>query len=479
MAVDSRHVAACFLRNDGHVLLCRRTKAADAFPGRWTVPTIDVTDDTPADDALDDEARDDDALDGDALDDLASEIQASTGLAADALEQIREGTTIELADDTLDRPWHVHPVLFDCATRETTLAGPFEDDQWVQPPEILRRETLPELWAAYERIAPSVRSVGADGDHGAAYVSHRALEVLRDRAAVLRTEAVDGDDAWAEVADLAGRLRNVRPTMAVLANRVNRVMATAERDAGGLEQTAMDELNRAVRADREAADRAAALVDDRSVLTLSTSGTVRRALAAADTIEVFVAESRPAREGVGLAESLLEDNPVTLHSDAAIGHVLATESVDCVLVGADAVLPDGRVVNKTGTRLAAVAAAHEGIPVFVACATDKVRTDDALRLESGPRSALYDGDAGLAVANPTFDVTPPHLVDAVVTERGELDATDMADVAAELEANEAWGESGDAARQGGTAATGEAADRTGPDREVGESDGWGRDSDDR
>jgi translation initiation factor 2B subunit (eIF-2B alpha/beta/delta family) len=215
-------------------------------------------------------------------------------------------------------------------------------------------------------------------------------------------------------------------------------MATADRNAASLETAAMDGINRAVRVDVEAGERAAAVVSNRTVLTLSRSGTVRRALSDATPSAVFVAESRPGREGVGVAEGLLSDVPTTLHTDAAIGHVLATEDIDCVLVGADAVLADGRVVNKTGTRLAAVAAAHEDVPFFVACATDKVRTDETVNLESGRRSAVYDGDAALAVTNPTFDVTPAHLVDAVLTERGELEPSDVRSVAAELADLATW-----------------------------------------
>jgi translation initiation factor 2B subunit (eIF-2B alpha/beta/delta family) len=139
-----------------------------------------------------------------------------------------------------------------------------------------------------------------------------------------------------------------------------------------------------------------------------------------------------------VAEDLLADAPVTLHTDAAIGHVMATADVDCVLVGADAVLPDGRVVNKTGTRLAALAAAYEEVPCFVACSTDKIRSDDTLALESGPRSAVYEGEASLGVANPTFDVTPPHLVDAILTERGELAPEDVRSVAEEHASHADW-----------------------------------------
>lgn len=126
---------------------------------------------------------------------------------------------------------------------------------------------------------------------------------------------------------------------------------------------------------------------------------------------------------------------MTVHTDAAVGHVLATGPVDCVLVGADAVLADGRVVNKTGTRLAALAADREGVPLYVVCAADKVTRSDEPHLEAGPAKAVYDGDAPLSVLNPTFDVTPADLVTGVLTERGVLDTAAVREVAAEHGAN--------------------------------------------
>jgi len=420
MSADETHVVTGFLRNDGRVLLCRRSEHVGTYTGQWGGVSG--------------------FAEGDPDEQVRVEIREETGLDEDAVAFVREGAPVHVEDDAVGRHWVVHPYLFDAQHRDVALSEEHDAFEWVPATEIHRRECVPGLWSAYERVAPSVHSVSADDTHGAAYVSVRALEVLRDRAGVLRHEEASPAAAWDEVADLARRLRRARPSMAVLENRVNRVVSIADRDAASLESAAMDGINRAVRVDAEAAERAATLVGDRTVLTLSRSGTVQRALEGADPMAMFVAESRPDREGVDVAESLLGDAPVTLHTDAAIGHVLATESIDCVLVGADSVLADGRVVNKTGTRLAALAAAHEEVPVFVACASDKVRAGDSVNFESGRRSAVYDGDAPLDVQNPTFDATPPHLVDAIVTERGELDTQDVREVASEHGDLAAWSE---------------------------------------
>jgi translation initiation factor 2B subunit (eIF-2B alpha/beta/delta family) len=156
---------------------------------------------------------------------------------------------------------------------------------------------------------------------------------------------------------------------------------------------------------------------------------------------VVVAESRPASEGVGVAERLAEAGlEVTLCTDAAIASLLAEREIDSVLVGADTVRFDGTIVNKTGTRAAALAAANEDVPFLVACAIDKISHDPTIHLEAGDPEELYTGPADLEVVNPTFDLTPASLVDGYLTDRGRLASTDIDDIANELASLADWQE---------------------------------------
>ena len=434
--MEPTHVVTCFLRNRGEVLLLRRSDDVGTYRGRWGGVAGHAEGDPDA------AARE--------------EIAEETGLL-DACTLVRAGEPFEFEDadaggeDGGGKHWVVHPFLFDCERREADTDWETTEYEWVSPTEIPRRESVPNLWTSYERVAPTVEQVAEDDEHGSAYLSVRALEVLRDRAGLLaaRGEAAaenrngkkgDADDDWSELTELAEHLLAARPSMAALANRVNRAMAEAaeERTPRAVEASAREGIERASRVDERAAATAADRIAGERVLTLSRSGTVLSALDAAE--RVFVAESRPAREGVGVAEELADDCEVTLHTDAAMARVLAAEDVDAVVVGADAVLPDGRVVNKTGTRVAALAAAREGVPAYAVAATDKVRTDAAVHLEEGEREEVYDGEAELEVLNPTFDVTPADCVAGVVTERGVLDAGDVADVAEELRELGKWRE---------------------------------------
>ncbi|WP_135365210.1 NUDIX domain-containing protein [Halosimplex halophilum] len=443
--LDETHVVTVFLRNDGEVLLLRRSDAVGSYTGRWGAVAGHAESDPDA--AAREETREETGIDPD----------SETAL-------VRRGDPFPVVDDELGRRWVVHPYLFDCEVRTVEPNEETDEFEWTAPAAILRRETVPELWTSYDRVRPTVQTVAEDAQHGSAWISLRALEVLRDEAA-LAVEGVgcggasadgDGTDAdgtpadWTDLVAVARALLDAHPSMAVVANRVNRAMDAASEEAtpAALEAASFEGIERASAADADAAALAADRLPGR-IATLSRSGTVAAAVERADPDAVLIAESRPGREGVGTAERFAEatDAAVTLTTDAALADRLAATDIGAVVVGADTVLPDGRVVNKVGTRGAAAAAAAEGIDCYVVAASDKIAAasgedragtaDDVDREERDPRE-VYDGDAPVSVENPTFDVTPPELVDAVLTERGALDADGIRAVADEHRALAGW-----------------------------------------
>jgi translation initiation factor 2B subunit (eIF-2B alpha/beta/delta family) len=414
--MDRAAVVTCFLRHDGEVLLFLRSDDADTYPGRWGTVTGYVEHAEP-------------------LASARMEIREETTLTG--FDLARRGEPFEVRDPGLDRIWEINPFLFDAGSRGVRANEETARAEWTTPTRILRRETVPDLWRSYGRVRPTPESVATDGEHGSAYLSIRALEVVRDEAALAAARDEDIEAVWA----VAETLLDARPSMAVLGNRVNRTVSGAETPKEA-EMAAIEGIERALEADERAAERAAETVEGH-VLTLSRSGTVLAALR--DGVEaVTVAESRPAREGIAAAETLATAGlDVRVCTDAAVAGVLASGEVDCVLVGADTVLPDGRVVNKTGTRGTAIAADREDVPVYVATASDKISPGPTARVESGPPDAVYDGDAGIEAINPTFDVTPAEQIDAVLTERGVLSGAEIADVASELSELGSWREKRD------------------------------------
>ncbi|PSP84775.1 initiation factor 2B [Halobacteriales archaeon QS_1_68_17] len=420
--MEETHVFTCVLRQGGEVLLVRRSESVGTYTGRWGMVSG--------------------YAEGDPDGAARREIEEETGLG-DAADLVRAGDPFAVEDAALDRRWVVHPYLFDCGSRDVDPNEEVADWEWTAPTAILRRETVPDLWRSYRRVAPTVETVRTDRTHGAAYISLRAMEVLRDRAAELAFGDADGDRgtsggrggstaAWDELVDLATELLDARPSMTVVANRVNRLMSEAAdgRTAASVERAARDRIRRALAADRDAALAAAERIADLRVATLSRSGTVLDALFRGEPAAVLLPESRPGGEGVAVAERLAAAGlDVTLTTDAALAHAIARRDVDAVVFGADTVLSDGRVVNKVGSRAAALAGRHEHCAVYAVAARDKISPGGEPHTDERDPGELYDGDADLTVANPTFDVTPSDLLDGVVTEDGTLVPADVRAVA--------------------------------------------------
>ncbi|WP_456380553.1 S-methyl-5-thioribose-1-phosphate isomerase [Thiolapillus sp.] len=159
-------------------------------------------------------------------------------------------------------------------------------------------------------------------------------------------------------------------------------------------------------------------------------GVIRSAWNSGKLERVYADETRPWLQGSRLtAWELVRDGiPVSLLADGAAAARLAAGGIDWVIVGSDRIAANGDVANKIGTYgLALVARAH-GVKVMVAAPTSTIDmgcpsgTDIPIETRDG---AELLGCAGRPVAaagaeawNPVFDVTPAHLVDAIVTEKG-------------------------------------------------------------
>jgi len=159
-------------------------------------------------------------------------------------------------------------------------------------------------------------------------------------------------------------------------------------------------------------------------------GMMRAAVEAGKKISVFSDETRPFLQGARLtAWELMKDGiPVTLITDNMAGHLMAKGEIDCAIVGADRIAGNGDVANKIGTYTVAVLAKEHGLPFYVVAPTS---TFD-LTLSSGKEIPIEERSSnevthvqgvrlapeGVGIRNPAFDVTPHHLVSAIVCENG-------------------------------------------------------------
>jgi methylthioribose-1-phosphate isomerase len=159
-------------------------------------------------------------------------------------------------------------------------------------------------------------------------------------------------------------------------------------------------------------------------------GVIRDAHDRGKRIHVWVDETRPLLQGARLTAWELQQAgvPFTLITDSMAGHFMARRDVDLVMVGADRIAANGDGANKIGTYgLAVLARAHDVPFYFVAPAStvdfSTASGNDIVIEERAPSEVttirgLPIAPEGVSVANPAFDVTPAHLVSAIVTDRG-------------------------------------------------------------
>ena len=115
------------------------------------------------------------------------------------------------------------------------------------------------------------------------------------------------------------------------------------------------------------------LKNSKKIVTLSNSKTVIEILKKFDKhskITVIIGESRPQFEGRIMAKELLRHKiKVEIIPDALLPN--AIEKADAAIIGADIVLSNGDVVNKTGSRSLAIACKYFKKPFYVLATPDK------------------------------------------------------------------------------------------------------------
>lgn len=171
-------------------------------------------------------------------------------------------------------------------------------------------------------------------------------------------------------------------------------------------------------------------------------------LEAAETkhFDIIILEGRPDAAGAKAAQSYATHPskiPTTVVLDSAMGYVM--ESVDIVLVGAEAVVENGGCVNKLGTyALAACAKAH-GKPVYVACESYKfarlypLNQKDLPKIQSSTLQCLDTTEEvtggnnmitlpeNVKVENPPCDFTPANFITLLFTDLGVLTPSAVSD----------------------------------------------------
>lgn len=151
-------------------------------------------------------------------------------------------------------------------------------------------------------------------------------------------------------------------------------------------------------------------------------------------IGLIAPETRPYLQGARLTASVAVEIgvPVMVITDNMPGHILSQGMVDAFICAADVITLDGHVVNKIGTFQIALGAHFNGVPFYVVGtpSTSNPTINTVEIEERDPKEVLHamgkrTTKEGVKGYYPAFDVTPPQLVSAVVTEKGVFSPYDL------------------------------------------------------
>lgn len=144
-------------------------------------------------------------------------------------------------------------------------------------------------------------------------------------------------------------------------------------------------------------------------------------------IKIYCAETRPYLQGARLTSSCCSQMgfDTTVITDNMVAYTMQHKNVNLFTSAADTIARDGHIANKIGTYQIAILAKYFRIPYFVTGIPDedKLHGSDIIIEERDPAQVLsYRGIPNtlpeVKGIYPSFDITPPHLISGIVTDKG-------------------------------------------------------------
>jgi methylthioribose-1-phosphate isomerase len=338
-------------------------------------------------------------------------------------------------DITLDTP----PALL--ADRFKTLR--YDEDQ--QAVIVLNRRKYPfqtefVTLRTVEEVAKAIEDMTVQGGPPLAYVAGLGLAMAaRDLDASSTRQAV-------YLEQVAKRLLATRPT----ADDLNHIIPAAlEKAHEALRQqrdpfrATLDyvngEIERGNEVSRKCGQFAASLVKDGDqILTHCIAGAALcwmlwTAKQQGKQITLVGCETRPYFQGARLTAASAQEMgiPFRLITDGMSAHLMSVGKLDKFICAADRITLDGHITNKIGTLQHAISAHHFGKPFYVlgydgpdpktATGADipiEWRDAEEIFYARGENGSVRTAIHGIEGYYPAFDVTPPHLISAICTDRG-------------------------------------------------------------
>ncbi len=291
-----------------------------------------------------------------------------------------------------------------------------------------------------EEVATAIEDMTVQGGPPLAYVAGLGLAMAaRDLEASVARQA-------AYLEQVAKRLLATRPTAddlhAIIPATLN-VVLEALRESNDPFRAALGYVNSEIQRGNEVSQKcgqyAARLINDGDqILTHCIAGAALcwmlwTAKQSGKNITLVGCETRPYFQGARLTAASAQemDIPFKLITDGMSAHLMSVGKLDKFICAADRITLDGHITNKIGTLQHAIAAHHFGKPFYVlgydgpdpktetgADIPIEERNPDEIFYARGEAGTVRTAIHGIGGYYPAFDITPPHLISAICTDRG-------------------------------------------------------------
>jgi len=151
--------------------------------------------------------------------------------------------------------------------------------------------------------------------------------------------------------------------------------------------------------------------------------------------KVYNTETRPLFQGRMTSKILLKAKiSTTMVGDSSAGFLISHYSgkdlmMDKIILGADAILSDGSVINKIGSFGIGIAAKEEKVPLYIASTLLKFHNKSWIKIEKrSPRELWKNAPKDLKIINFAFDVIPAKYITGIICEQGIIKPKDIGKV---------------------------------------------------
>ncbi len=153
---------------------------------------------------------------------------------------------------------------------------------------------------------------------------------------------------------------------------------------------------------------------------------LQRAAGQGKRFRVLVTEAAPGKPGLQCLAALEKyDIECQLCMDSSVARLI--EGVDLVLVGAEAIVESGGIINKVGTYQVALVAHALGKPCYVAAESYKFARLYPVNQRDLPEETEEVKFGDLRITTPSRDYTPPELLGLLFTDLGVLTPAAVSD----------------------------------------------------